>query len=122
MKRIYTSVIKEHFKHHQQMIFLVGPRQAGKTTVSRMTKELTDQFVYLDWDNVDHRKIILGGVNSVAGFAGLDKLTSGVPIIVFDEIHKYGKWKTFLKGFFDTYKGRVNIIVSCAHRERVLRL
>ncbi len=116
MKRIYTSVIKEHFKHHQQMIFLVGPRQAGKTTVSRMTKELTDQFVYLDWDNVDHRKIILGGVNSVAGFAGLDKLTSGVPIIVFDEIHKYGKWKTFLKGFFDTYKGRVNIIVTGSSR------
>lgn len=116
MKRIYTSVIKEHFKRHQQMIFLVGPRQAGKTTVSLMTKEFTSQFVYLNWDNVDHRKIILEGVNSVAGFAGLDKLTSGVPIVVFDEVHKYGKWKTFLKGFFDTYKGKVNIIVTGSSR------
>lgn len=116
MKRIYTSVIKEHFKRYQQMIFLSGPRQAGKTTVSLMAKELTNQFTYLNWDNVDHRKIILEGVNRVAAFAGLDKLTAERPIIVFDEIHKYGKWKTFLKGFFDTYKGEVNIIVTGSSR------
>lgn len=116
MKRIYTSIIKEHFKRYQQMIFLIGPRQAGKTTVSMMTKELTSRFSYLNWDNLDHRKIILEGVNSVAVFAGLDKLTPGNPIIVFDEIHKYGKWKTFLKGFFDVYKGKVNIIVTGSSR------
>lgn len=116
MKRIYTAVIREHFKRNQQMIFLTGPRQAGKTTVSIMTKELTSRFAYLNWDNLDHRKIILEGVNSVAAFSGLDKLVSGVPIVVFDEIHKYGKWKTFLKGFFDTYKGKVNIIVTGSSR------
>lgn len=116
MKRIYTAVIKEHFKRNQQMVFLIGPRQAGKTTVSLMAKEFTSQFSYLNWDNLDHRKIIIEGVNSVASFAGLDKLTSEIPIIVFDEIHKYGKWKTFLKGFFDTYKGKVNIIVTGSSR------
>jgi uncharacterized protein len=116
MKRIYLSLIREHFKRNQQMIFLVGPRQAGKTTVSLMVKEFTDQFAYLNWDNLDHRKIILAGVNSVASFAGLDKLTKETPVIVFDEIHKYGKWKTFLKGFFDTYKGKVNIIVTGSSR------
>ncbi len=116
MKRIYTSIIGEHFKRYQQMIFLVGPRQAGKTTVSLMTKEFAGRFSYLNWDNIDHRKIILAGVNSVAAFAGLDKLVSGNPVIVFDEIHKYGKWKTFLKGFFDTYKGKVNIIVTGSSR------
>ena len=116
MKRIYTAVIKEHFKRNQQMVFLIGPRQAGKTTVSLMAKEFTSQFSYLNWDNLDHRKIIIEGVNSVASFAGLDKLTSEIPIIVFDEIHKYSKWKTFLKGFFDTYKGKVNIIVTGSSR------
>jgi predicted AAA+ superfamily ATPase len=116
MKRIYTSVIKEHFKRHQQMVFLAGPRQAGKTTVSFMMKELSGRLAYLNWDNLDHRKIVLGGVNSVAAFAGLDKLSSGVPIVVFDEIHKYGKWKTFLKGFYDTHKGKVNIIVTGSSR------
>jgi len=116
MKRIYASVIKEHFKRHQQMVFLTGPRQAGKTTVSLMAKEFSDQFSYLNWDNLDHRKIILEGVGRVASFSGLDRLTSQIPIIVFDEIHKYGKWKTFLKGFFDTYKGRVKIIVTGSSR------
>lgn len=116
MRRIYTSIISEHFKRYQQMIFLIGPRQAGKTTVSLMMKELTSQFSYLNWDNLDHREIILQGVNSVADFSGLDKLASEKPIVVFDEIHKYGKWKIFLKGFFDTYKGKVNIIVTGSSR------
>ncbi len=116
MKRIYVPIIKGHFRRYQQMIFLVGPRQAGKTTVSLMAKELTSQFAYLNWDNLDHRKIILEGVDSVASFAGLDKLTSDMPIVVFDEIHKYGKWKTFLKGFFDTYKAKAKIIVTGSSR------
>ncbi len=116
MKRIYLSVIREHLRNYQQMIFLVGPRQAGKTTVSLMAGEFTDRFSYLNWDNLDHRKIILDGVDSVAGFAGLDRLASGMSAIVFDEIHKYGKWKTFLKGFFDTYKGEVKIIVTGSSR------
>ncbi|MBU4458152.1 MAG: AAA family ATPase [Candidatus Omnitrophica bacterium] len=98
------------------MIFLIGPRQAGKTTLSLMAKEFTTQFACLNWDNLDHRKIILGGVGSVASFAGLDKLTAKIPIVVFDEIHKYGKWKTFLKGFFDTYKGKAHIIVTGSSR------
>ena len=116
MKRIYTAVIREHFKRYQQMVFLVGPRQAGKTTVSLMAKEFTNQFAYLNWDNMDHRKIILEGVNSVAGFAELDRLAAQAPIVVFDEIHKYGKWKVFLKGFFDMYKGKAKIIVTGSSR------
>lgn len=116
MQRIYTSILQEHIRSHQQMIFLVGPRQAGKTTVSLMAKEFTDQFGYLNWDNVDHRKVILEGVRSVANFSGLDRLSSRTPIIVFDEIHKYGKWKGFLKGFYDEYKGKVHIIVTGSSR------
>ena len=116
MERVYSSIIKEHFKNHNQMIFLIGPRQAGKTTVSLMAKDLTTQFAYLNWDNVDHRKIILEGVSSVANFAGLDKLSKDKPILVFDEIHKYGKWKTYLKGFYDTYKADVHIIVTGSSR------
>ena len=98
------------------MLFLAGPHQAGKTTVSLMTKEFSGQFAYLNWDNLDHRKIVLEGVNSVADFTGLDKLTKEAPTVVFDEIHKYGKWKTFLKGFFDTYRGKVKVIVTGSSR------
>ena len=38
MKRLYKAIIEEHFKHDQQMLFFIGPRQAGKTTVSLMAR------------------------------------------------------------------------------------
>lgn len=114
--RIYLSVIKNHLKDHQQMVFLSGPRQAGKTTISLMTKNFTNKIFYLNWDNIDHRKIILDGVESVANFAQLNILSKDKPLIIFDEIHKYGKWKTFLKGFFDTYKKKLRIIVTGSSR------
>ncbi len=116
MQRIYKSTIMEHLKNYRQMVFLVGPRQAGKTTAALMLGEHFKNFHYLNWDNLDHRKVILGGVESVAGFAGLDRLSEDVSIIVFDEVHKYGKWKIFLKGFFDTHKEKVKIIVTGSSR------
>ena len=116
IKRIYTSVIKRHLENYQQMIFLSGPRQAGKTTVSLMASEFTGRFSHLNWDNLDHRKIILEGVRAVGDYIGLNQLAADIPIVVFDEIHKYGKWKTFLKGFFDTYKKKVKIIITGSSR------
>jgi hypothetical protein len=43
------------------------------------------------------------------------------PIIVFDEIHKYAKWKNFLKGFFDNYNEKIKIIVTGSARLDVYR-
>ncbi len=37
-------------------------------------------------------------------------------MVVFDELHKYAKWKKFLKGFFDTYETRVKIAVTGSSR------
>ncbi|MBU0682880.1 MAG: ATP-binding protein [Candidatus Omnitrophica bacterium] len=112
MKRIYTQIIKEHIADHKQMIFLVGPRQVGKTTVSLMAQEFSHELAYLNWDNLDHRKIILEGPSAIAQFIGIHKISKNLPVVVFDEIHKFGKWKQFLKGFYDTYKDQVKIIVT----------
>jgi len=116
MKRLYKAIIEEHFKNDRQMLFFIGPRQGGKTTVSLMARELTDRFTYLNWDNLDHRAVILKGTASVADYIGLNKLSSKIPVVVFDELHKYGKWKIFLKGFFDVNKGKVHIIVTGSSR------
>ena len=121
MNRIYKAIIQDHFEHDQQMLFFIGPRQAGKTTVSLMAEELTDRFTYLNWDNLDNRAIILKGPANVAEHIGLNKLSSKLPVVVLDELHKYGKWKNFLKGFFDLYKGKVNIIVTGSSRLDVYR-
>lgn len=93
------------------MAFVTGPRQVGKTTVCR---DLSD--VYLDWDNEDHREKILAGPAAVAEEAGLDSLRETPVRIVFDELHKYKRWKQFLKGFFDTYESRVRIMVTGSSR------
>lgn len=33
-------------------------------------------------------------------------------MVVFDELHKHGRWKTFLKGFFDGFGDRTRIAVT----------
>jgi len=112
MKRIYENIIKEHFALCDQMLFFAGPRQVGKTTVSLTAKRLTDNFNYISWDIKEHRQTILHGQKAVAAFAKLGVTSVHKPIIVFDEIHKYGGWKNFLKGFFDLYRKKTRIIVT----------
>ena len=40
---------------------------------------------------------------------------------MFDEIHKYGKWKNFLKGFFDLYEKKSKIIVTGSARLNIYK-
>lgn len=75
----------------KKMVFIGGPRQVGKTTFSQ-SLEKKDKFSYLNWDIPEHRAQIL---------------KSQLPksdLIVFDEIHKYRKWRGYLKGLYDKIK------------------
>lgn len=111
--RIYHKVISAHFARNRQMLFLSGPRQVGKTT-SSLTAAAPEN--YLNWDNETHRALILAGPETVAKHFGLFELTASPPLVVFDELHKYRHWKRFLKGFFDTYEKRVQILVTGSAR------
>lgn len=93
------------------MALVTGPRQVGKTTTCR---ELGS--IYLNWDNEDHRALILEGPAAVAGYAGGERLSAAPTRIVFDELHKYKRWKQFLKGFFDTYEDRFRVVVTGSSR------
>lgn len=115
MKRIYESLVEHHLQQYNQMVFISGPRRVGKTTISLSKKNITKNFLYLNWDNQEHRHIIVSGGKNIPTMLNLDKLQANEtskPIVVFDEIHKYRKWKNFLKGFFDTYGEQVHIIVT----------
>lgn len=112
MKRLYETLITQHFEQYKQMLFLAGPRQVGKTTISLAAKQLSKEITYLNWDNQDHRQLILKGPKAVADIAGLQKIHACPPLIIFDELHKYRHWKIFLKGFFDTYRENLRIIVT----------
>lgn len=116
MKRIYEILLENHLKEYRQMIFLSGPRQVGKTTASLEASSVSPLHYYFNWDNVNNRSIIIEGPDAVASFCKLNELHKDLPIIVFDEIHKYRNWKRFLKGFFDSYEKKCQIIVTGSSR------
>jgi predicted AAA+ superfamily ATPase len=122
MKRIYEIIVKEHFASYQQMAFLMGQRQVGKTFISLTAAGLTrDDNNYLNWDNKDHRNIILSGPTSLAEHLGLNKASTEKPFVILDEIHKHPDWKNYLKGFYDTYKDKANIIVTGSSKLNVFK-
>ena len=116
MKRLYSAIVQSYFASNQEMLFLSGPRQVGKTTVSQGAESLTDRYIYLSWDNEDHRDVLLSGPAAIIKYAGIDVLSKTKPIIAFDEVHKRPDWKNFLKGFFDSYGADVRILVTGSAR------
>jgi hypothetical protein len=114
--RIYTAILRDHFEHRRQMAFLSGPRQVGKTWVAKSVSD-----AYLSWDNSGDRRQLLRGPAALANSLGLDQLRAREPIAVIDELHKYRKWKTLLKGFFDTYGERARLLVTGSSRMDIYR-
>jgi predicted AAA+ superfamily ATPase len=119
MKRIYHQVVHDHLASLRQMVFLMGPRQVGKTTISLSAAEERPIHFYYNWDNPAERLLFLQGAHAIAAQAGLKGLEK--PVLVFDEIHKWGKWKNFLKGFFDHYEKWTSIIVTGSARLNVYK-
>jgi len=112
MHRFYEDILLERLQEERQMLFLMGPRQVGKTTTSRQVGEERETSLYLNWDNLDHRESLLQMPSRLARDLGLDHLQGTRPLLVLDEIHKYPGWRTLLKGFFDTYGTEADILVT----------
>lgn len=114
--RIYTALVEEHLRNYRQMVFISGPRQVGKTTISESLAT-----IYLNWDDEDVRKAVQSGQRTLAARYGIDKAVAGRRIVVFDEIHKYSKWKQFLKGFYDIYGKSCHIVATGSARMDVYK-
>lgn len=71
----------------RKMVFLSGPRQVGKTTLA--LDVAGTRAGYLNWDISEHREAILA------------RELPASDLWVFDEIHKYRRWRNFLKGLYD---------------------
>jgi len=121
MQRLYETILREHFHECRQMAFLMGPRQVGKTTTARQIASTWAAHLYLNWDNSNHQRLILEGPEAVARRLGLDRLQEEPPLCVLDEVHKFGRWKRFLKGLFDTYPDSVRLLVTGSARLDVFR-
>jgi uncharacterized protein len=111
-KRGYLSAIEWNLQAKcPVMLFLMGARQVGKTTVSRLVADNYAQSLYLNWDIEKHRDWILSGQSFIEKIFPL-KHAGPKPLVIFDELHKYKEWKNFLKGFYDLYKDHYAIIVT----------
>ncbi|MCK6459324.1 MAG: ATP-binding protein [Planctomycetes bacterium] len=86
----------------RKMVFVAGPRQVGKTTLARGLPGA--EAGYLNWDVTEHRERILRGELPAA------------KLWVFDEIHKYRRWRGFLKGLYDARARGQRILVTGSAR------
>lgn len=103
--RYITPFVQEDLKN--KMVFIGGPRQVGKTTLtlSNLLKGSQTHAAYLNWDNVKKRSALLKG-----------ELPQDQPLIILDEIHKYAQWRNLVKGFYDTFKNEIQFLVTGSAR------
>lgn len=107
MDRYIQSFIEKDLS--KKMVLVAGPRQCGKTTLARLIAAKKDSL-YLNWDSLDHRKIILSR-----------SWNKEKKLWVFDEIHKMRKWKAWLKGIYDTKPIGCQILVTGSARLETFR-
>ncbi len=89
---------------HKKMVFLSGPRQCGKTTLA---KKILEQHTghYYNWDKTSDKKLILK-----------EQFSLDSKLWVFDETHKFRRWRNFLKGVFDEHHKNHSIFVTGSAR------
>ena len=121
MKRLYEVVLANHLRHDRQMLFLGGPRQVGKTTVSKTAQALTQDFIYLNWDYEEDQRLILQGPEAILAKHHLHRPLSQKAIITLDEIHKYKKWRNYLKGFYDKHYEHLQFVITGSSKLDVYR-
>ena len=91
----------------KKIILIAGPRQAGKTTVS---KSLTGSFSYLNYDLESDQKIIKK-----------NEWDQKTDLVIFDELHKMKKWKSWIKGIYDTQKTNQRLLITGSARLDIYR-
>ncbi|MBU1241654.1 ATP-binding protein, partial [Myxococcota bacterium] len=93
----------------KKMVFLGGPRQVGKTTLARNLLA-TAAGSYFNWDCDDDRQAILK-----------KRWRAGDTLLVFDELHKFPRWKSWIKGVYDVEGAAHQLLVTGSARLDVYR-
>jgi uncharacterized protein len=102
MRRYLDLAVKNDLS--KKMVFITGPRQVGKTTLSQMLLAQSNGQ-YLNYDVAEHRAVVMSrGWNDSA------------KLIVLDEIHKMPDWKSWLKGVYDGKPSNQQILVTGSAR------
>ncbi len=109
MKRALTEHIINDLS--KKMVFLGGPRQVGKTTLAKSLKADTyPDLIYFNWDVSVDKEAILA-----------QKWPQKTPLVIFDELHKYPKWKQWIKGLYDSRPDSQQYLVTGSARLDVFK-
>jgi len=95
----------------ERMVFVGGPRQVGKTTLAKdiIAKQFRSAG-YFNWDNRNDRREMMRS-----------NWPGNAELIILDEIHKYKKWKSFVKGEYDSLKSKYRFLVTGSARLDIYR-
>lgn len=103
MRYIEPQILKDL---QRKMVFVGGPRQVGKTTLAKniLNSHYTNGR-YFNWDFDEDRQDILE-----------KKWSSDNDLLIFDELHKYPQWKSWIKGIYDTSPADCSYLVTGSAR------
>jgi uncharacterized protein len=107
MDRYLSDFIKKDLD--KKLVLLAGPRQVGKTWLSKALFPAT-KYEYLNFDRNADRKIIAD-----------EAWRRDADLVVLDEIHKMKKWKSWIKGIYDTDGVRPRLLLTGSARLDVTR-
>ncbi len=94
-----------------KMVFLGGPRQVGKTTLAKfLLNHIQGGGAYFNWDYDEDRKAVLE-----------KRWLSSDRLLIFDEIHKFPGWKSWVKGLYDVQQENHSFLVTGSARLNVYR-
>ena len=102
-------ILKTHILRdlNEKIVLLSGPRQCGKTTLSR---NLFKSFDYLNYDSISDREILKS-----------QTWNRKTDLIIFDEIHKMKNWKSWVKGIYDKEGMNPRLLVTGSARMSQLK-
>lgn len=105
---MYASIWAE-LAAEKAMVFMAGPRQAGKTTLARDIAGGHANRISFNWDVVTDRKKLIARPYA---FEDVERHDDSKPIVVFDEIHKRRDWRGYLKGAYDRFRDDFRFLVT----------
>ncbi|PIX33274.1 MAG: hypothetical protein COZ58_08235 [Candidatus Infernicultor aquiphilus] len=112
-ERILYQKIWQKLSSYKNMVFLSGPRQSGKTTFAKIIARGFNNQVYFNWDDIPSKKVL---IRDPYFFEKVDRMDESIPLVIFDEIHKYSNWKNYLKGVYDRFAEEYKILVTGSGR------
>ena len=105
MKRYLDNLVLNDLA--SKTVVLTGPRQVGKTTLSKQLTPELGSTQYLNWDVLPDRVILQR-----------QSWNPRAKLLVMDEIHKMPNWKPWLKGVIDgRHPGQALLVTGSARME-----